>query len=243
MFRVALMVRDIVAQRLGAGEEFAADRLCYIDQLFSRLRELGERCGGKPGGERVDGRSTVAQPRGLAQQQQIVGEAVAPARCLDRRHDHLVTGVGERDQVAREIAAVDGRDVFRLQRAQILGGIPVEEVAAEALQLVQRRERRLQPLDGLERAAPAEIARRDARQQIEPDIRRRRAPRDDGLRTFLEIVGRQEIVLRRHEALEEAPGAPRDQAQAARIRRAECELAVLARRQARQPRDERRERP
>ena len=145
--------------------------------------------------------------------------------------------------MAREIAAVDGRDVFRLHRAQILGGVPVEEVAAEALQLVQRRECRLQPLDGLERAAPAEIARRDAREQIEPDVRRRGAPRDDGLRAFLEIVGREEIVRRRHEALEEAPCAPRDQAQAARVRRAQRELAVLARRQARQPRDERRERP
>ncbi len=94
--------------------------------------------------------------------------------------------------MAREIAAVDRGDVFRLQRAKVLGAVPVEEMAAEALELVQRRECRLQPFDGPERAAPAEIACRDAGQNVEPDIGGRGAPRDDGCRDLLEIVGREE---------------------------------------------------
>ena len=41
--------------------------------------------------------------------------------------------------------------------------------------------------------------------------------RDDRLRILLEVVRRQQVLRRRHEGLEEAPGAARDQAQGARI--------------------------
>ena len=51
------------------------------------------------------------------------------------------------------------------------------------------------------------------RQQIQAEIGRRGAVRHDRRRVFLEIVRRQHVVGRRHEGLEEPPGAPRDQPQ------------------------------
>ena len=54
----------------------------------------------------------------------------------------------------RKIAAVDGGDVARIQRAQILRVIPVVEMTAKALEAIHGRERRLQPFDGV--AVPAQ---------------------------------------------------------------------------------------
>ena len=64
---------------------------------------------------------------------------------------------------------------------------------------------------------PAEVARADRRQEIEAEIGRRGPMRDDRLRVLLEVVRRQHVVRRRDEGLEEAPGAPRDQAQRAGV--------------------------
>ena len=88
------------------------------------------------------------------------------------------------------------------------------------------RERRLQPLDGLARPDPAEVARARHRQQIEADIGRRCAMRHHRRRVFLEIVRRQHVVGRRDEGFEEAPGPPRDQAQALRVVRGQRTSAL-----------------
>ena len=92
--------------------------------------------------------------------------------------------------------------------------VPVVEVAAEALERVAcvasvASSRSTVSSD----ADPAEVAGGDRREQVEPDVRRRRAMRDDRLRILLEVVGRQDVVLRPDEGLEEAPGAARDRAQ------------------------------
>ena len=47
-------------------------------------------------------------------------------------------GIGERQQMAREIAAVDGRDVERLEWLQRLRVVPVIEVAAVPLEAMHR---------------------------------------------------------------------------------------------------------
>ena len=82
---------------------------------------------------------------------------VAP--CSRPRSRQPAAGVGQRDQVAGQVAAVHGRDVARLQRAQVGRVVPVVEMAAEALQPRHRGERRLQPLDRVGQPDPAEIVR------------------------------------------------------------------------------------
>ena len=83
-------------------------------------------------------------------------------------------------------------------------------MAAEAREAGQCGKRCLQPLDRFHCAEPAEIARRDDRQQIDTDIGRRGTTRDHRDRHLLEIVGRQHVVGRRHDELEEAPGLSRN---------------------------------
>jgi hypothetical protein len=101
-----------------------------------------------------------------------------------------LAGVGERDQMTRQVAAVDRGDVVGVQHLSVDGAVPVVEVAAEALEPLHRIERRLEPLDGLDAAGPAEVARAHGREQVEPDVRRRRTVCDHGLRVVLDVVGR-----------------------------------------------------
>src|SRR6266446_8242199 len=79
--------------------------------------------------------------------------------------------------MAGEIAAVDRRYVLRLERIAVLRVVPVVEVAAETLEGVHRLERGLETLDSVERADPAEIARGHRGQQVQSDVRGRRAMR------------------------------------------------------------------
>ncbi len=100
------------------------------------------------------------------------------------------TEIPNGNQMPGEVAAIDRGNIFRLQRAQVLGAIPVVEMAAMAFEAVHRGESDLQPVDGFGQADPAEISRGCHGQQIEPDIGGRRAMRDDWIRILLEIVGR-----------------------------------------------------
>jgi hypothetical protein len=127
----------------------------------------------------------------------------------------LAEGAGERDQVRGQVARVDRRYVARFERVQILRVVPVVQVAAEFLHARHRRQRRLDAIERVAQAAPAEVARRDDRQQIEPDVGGRGAVREHPLRIFLVIVGRQVIFVVADERLEKPPGAAPDQAQLA----------------------------
>ena len=170
-------------------------------------------------------RSAVARRR---RQPRDPGAAAAPARA----------GIGERDQMPGEIAAVDRRDVGRLERAQVARVVPVVEMAAEALEPAHRRERRLEALDGLERADPAEIARRDRREQVRPILVGDVRWATTGVGILLEVVRRQHVVRLRDEGLEEAPGPARDQPQRRAHRPAEiARLPASSRRQADPARD------
>ena len=152
--------------------------------------------------DRVDGAAhavdAVAQP--LAQRPQlaaVVGQlgqafvedrdavehAVEIALKMDRRRlGPFGAGRGHGDQMAGEIAAVDARNVERIERPQRRRVVPVVEMAAMTLHasrswsiVASMR------VDGVGQADPAEIARRDDRQQIDADIGRRGAlaPRPD----------------------------------------------------------------
>ena len=82
-------------------------------------------------------------------------------------------------------------------------------------------ERGFHPVHVFVRADPAEIVRRDHRQQVQTEVGRRGPMRQHGLRVFLEVVGRKHVIFRRHKGLEEAPGAAGDQSERASRRRRE----------------------
>src|SRR5207247_3977993 len=98
------------------------------------------------------------------------------------------------DEMTGEISAVDGRHVLRVEGTTVLRVVPVVEVAAKPLETVHRLERGFQPLDGVERADPAEVARRDRGQEIQPDVRGRRAMRDHRTRRLLEVRSEERRV-------------------------------------------------
>ena len=180
------------------------------------------------------------RPRATSGARRRCPRATPRTRAADRRPASR-QALREREQMAGEVAAVHGRDVARLERAQLARVVPVVEVAAEALQARQRRERRLEPLHRVEEAEPAEVAGRDHRQQIEPDVGGRRAVRDDRPRVLLEVVGRQEGGPRPDEGLEEAPGPARGRAEDGRSSAESGSLAATARAAADPPGDRGRE--
>ena len=161
----------------------------------------------------------VAQPvRRFAGEVERVGD---PGQALRgrRRHDGpLPAGIGERDQVAGQVAAVDDGDVGRIERAQIARVVPVVEMAAKPREPAHGRQRRLQPFNRFGRSDPAEIAGARHREQIEAEIGRRGPVGERRGRVLLEIVRRQHVVGRRDEGLEEPPGPPRDQPQRLGVR-------------------------
>ena len=132
-----------------------------------------------------------------------------------RRFCPIAAGRGDRDQMAGEIAAVDGSRHRAAAAASAclvsyqLNRWPRKLLASSRWWPSSASMR----LDGVRKADPAEIARRNDRQQIDADIGRRGARRHNRMRRFLEIVRRQQVVLGRHEGLEIAPGAARDGAQ------------------------------
>ena len=145
----------------------------------------------------------------LCGQRERVGDS-SPTRCGGhRRLPPFPAGVGDRDEVAAQIAAVDGGNVLGLEDPEIAGVVPIEEVAAETRHTDHRRQRRLQALDGLARADPTEVAGADDGQQIQSEVGRRSAMGHLRRRVFLKIVGRQPIVRRADEDLEEPPRAAR----------------------------------
>ena len=98
-----------------------------------------------------------------------------------RRFGPFGAGRGHGDQMAGEVAAVDARHVERIERPERRRLVPVEQMAAMALHLLDGRDRRVDARGRVGQADPAEIARRDDRQQIDADIGRRgsAAPRPD----------------------------------------------------------------
>ena len=86
--------------------------------------------------------------------------------------DFLLAGIGEGDEMAREIAAVDGGNVLRIERPEVDGIVPIVEVAAEPVHAAHRAKRRLKPHDHVVETDPAEIACRHGGEQVEADIGR-----------------------------------------------------------------------
>ena len=98
----------------------------------------------------------------------------AAARAARSRSARRVAGVGSIgrqlraaptasvDQRAGEVAAVDGRDVGGRQRRQRPRVVPVQQVALEAFEAFDGRQRRVDPVGQLVGVDEAEVVRRDA---------------------------------------------------------------------------------
>ena len=149
-------------------------------------------------------------PHRFSDERQIVFEALRPVGIADWSNNYLAARIGHCDQVSGEIAAIHRRDVFRLQRAQLVRLIPIVEMATEPLQSFHGCERRLEALQRVERSQPAEITRGDHRYKIQDEICGLRSVSDHRRRSFLKIVRRKHVVIRRDELLEEPPSAARD---------------------------------
>lgn len=149
------------------------DRLRTVQQDFDLVENGGERL---PGLART-GRQGVGR---LARQPEGISHAGPDIRFMRLVHPFFA-GIGECDQVAGEIAAVDGGDVGGVEHAQVLRIVPVEEVPLKPFEFLHGAESGFQPLDGLSEAGPAEVASGDGGKQIEPDVggRRGRERRQD----------------------------------------------------------------
>ncbi len=99
--------------------------------------------------------------RGFAHKHEVVLQPCRPVRIPDRSSDNFATGIGECDQMSREIAAIHRRDVFRIESTQVTCFVPIVEMTTKTLHSVHCRERRLDALQRCERSQPAEIARCD----------------------------------------------------------------------------------
>ena len=138
------------------------------------------------------------------------------ALCITR-HRHTVaplctkikTRLGGGEQVATQVAAVDGGHIGGQQHCQGLGVVPVQKMPLVPGQLVQRIQRCFQAGSQIGHADPARLCCAGAAQKVQADIGRRGAVRQHFKRQDLQVVGRQAMVLCRHTALKKAPGVLR----------------------------------
>jgi hypothetical protein len=89
------------------------------------------------------GSATEAQVDGLPSgQSERVGDSGPTRGGGHRRLPPLFAGIGDRDEMARQIAAVDGGHIFGFERLEIASVVPIVEVAAKARHANHCRERR-----------------------------------------------------------------------------------------------------
>src|ERR1700733_14695406 len=146
--------------------------------------------------------------QGFAQQTECILDSGKRIRLDPWFLNQIAAAPGKGQQMPGDISAVDGGDVLGIQRMKIAGVVPVEQVAMELFEFSDRVKRSLDALGRLRRSHPREIASRQGRKEVEPDVGRRSAVSHDGLGVFLNIVWRQEMLLRGDKGLKEAPGAP-----------------------------------
>ena len=123
-------------------------------------RELGKRS--RRAGARVTvwvRRPSCNSVRRLTRQLERIRD---PSEALRRRrcqNGPLPAGVGQRDQVAGEVAAVDSGDIARIQRTQIPRVVPVVEMPAERARLPMVASVAARRSAGFGGSQPGEIAR------------------------------------------------------------------------------------
>ena len=98
--------------------------------------------------------ATVAQPARLLSRMSSSASAITGKTSLvgERLRHPFPARIGESDEVPGQIAAIDRRYISGLERPQIPRVVPVVEMAAEARESAHGRQRRLQPLDRVDRS-------------------------------------------------------------------------------------------
>ena len=92
-----------------------------------------------------------------------------------------------------KVSAVDRGNIARLQNSQIAGVVPVVPVPLETLHPLQRVQCRADTCDSRADTDPAHVARRQYRQQVQPDVGRRGPLCQLGFGQILIVVGRQVV--------------------------------------------------
>jgi hypothetical protein len=154
-------------------------------------------------------RSAARSPQGLGEKNPRCRQAIEQRHRHDGSSARASRPGAQGQQVAGQVAAVHRRDVERRAGLQRLGVVPVVEVAAVAFQPVHRA--RVLAVRSIELLRPrcSRSHRRQVGQQRQAHVGRRGAMRDRGDAVLLEVVGRQPVVFRADEGLEERPGAAR----------------------------------
>ncbi len=124
-------------------------------------------------------------------------------RADNRRVCHLDQGRTQGEQMAREIPAVDRRDVARQQRRERLRVVPVVEVTAVPFHRLHRSQCMRGPVDELAARDISEVARGHVGEKREPHVGRRRPMRDGRDGMLLEIVRRQPMIVGADKGFEE----------------------------------------
>ena len=195
---------------LGGGVQARGDRGGGLREVLEPQRRRGK--GGRPGivcrfqvFPQLDEPVRRSSGHGLYENRQRVAQALEQSR-----PDDPAVGDGEKSrpqgqQVPCQVAAVHGRDVGRQQRLERPGVVPVVEVAPVPLQRAHRGQRIGRALDQSAGRNVAEVVRRQIREQRKPHVGRRGAVCHPGGGLLLIIVGRQPMIFRADECLEERP--------------------------------------
>ena len=135
----------------------------------------------------------------------------------------------QREEIPRQVSAVDGRDVRRRQRSEGLGVVPVVEMPPIARHAQQRIEGRLEAIQNGREAQIPEVVRRQRRQQLQTDVGGR-GPVGDRMRAiFLVVVGHEMVVGGNDHLLEKEPDAAGDLPKRQAVAAAERQAAVRQR--------------
>ena len=166
---------DDVDQRPGMGLQLVeADRPVLLRgrRPGAPVGRLQERLVQVPAADRL-GPSLVADVgRGLPCQSDGIVDAGEGHLDRQRPVEHLAAGIRKGQQVAGQVAAVNGGDVGRRERLQRARVVPVVEMPVKSLEPPDGGERGLDPLDHLQGADPAEVPGGHGRQQVNPDVGR-----------------------------------------------------------------------
>ena len=190
---------------LGGRARFSRDRRHGVERFLQA----------NPGGRARA--PALESARRLADEQRGILDPCESGSSERRVVDLLQAGLLEGDEMSGKIAAVHRRHVPGIEGSAIRGVVPVQEMAAEALETAHRLDGGLEALDGLERPDPAKVVRGHRGQEIEAQVGGRCPVRHHGARVFLEVVRRERVVLGADERGEKAPGPAGNQSERPRI--------------------------